>query len=38
MRSMVEGPFFARRGPSTTLRVVPLPRKSGGGQEKGRWR
>ena len=31
MRSMVEGPFPTLENPSTALRAVPLPRKSGGG-------
>ncbi len=31
MRSMVEGPFQTPKNPSTALRAVPLPRKSGGG-------
>jgi hypothetical protein len=33
MRSMVEGFFLSltRKNPSTALRAVPLPRKSGGG-------
>jgi hypothetical protein len=31
MRSMVEGFFERLKNPSTALRAVPLPRKSGGG-------
>jgi hypothetical protein len=31
MRSMVEGFFQSPKNPSTALRAVPLPRKSGGG-------
>jgi hypothetical protein len=31
MRSMVEGPLPILKNPSTPLRAVPLPRKSGGG-------
>jgi hypothetical protein len=31
MRSMVEGFFGLLKNPSTALRAVPLPRKSGGG-------
>ena len=33
MRSMVEG-TFADKDPSTALRAVPLPRKSGGGKTR----
>jgi len=31
MRSMVEGPLPIPKNPSTALRAVPLPRKTGGG-------
>jgi hypothetical protein len=31
MRSMVEGPLPSPQNPSTALRAIPLPRKSGGG-------
>jgi hypothetical protein len=35
MRSMVEGFFQMPKNPSTMLRMVPLPRKSGGGFPQG---
>ena len=34
MRSMVEGALSGSKNPSTSLRLVPLPRKSGGEESK----